>query len=930
MAFKSLYAPVDATGLRRAMSSRASSWGHGTPTESSYGRRMLAAVLSVDPSRWHTGTMHESELTLKATPPRMPRTAIERARLQGYWNDAHDRTAQAVVAPAGFGKTTLLLQWRRRWLEHGARVAWLTADDHDDPVRFGDALLQSIREASGRLSSAGAQARGTGLEALTGLLGDIAQQGVETVLMIDDAERLPKATLRGPIHYLLLNAPANLHLVFGSRVPLPLPVAELTARGNFATLSTDALRLRLEESIELLEKRLPQLGVDECAHLHETTEGWPLGLQLAIAAIEHAPDQAAELQALSARHGAIQDYFVESLLAQLSPALADFLTRIAILERMNADLCAAVTGDANAAELLEQLARETPILMVAERRDSMRLHALARDFLLARFEQLPKAEQADLHARATLWFAGQERFHDAAGHALASGDRSQAQALAARSLWTLGTSGHWAEAREWIDHLPPEMLAGDLDLRLAAATVLALGDRNAAALEIAREAIDDPRTPPPSLAIALRVAGGAAAYADRIGMMPGLTARWPDAVEQGEPLHAVSRLNTGALAALHAGAPGEVRERMAQALRYGSEGSLRLAAALAQMLVGLSHLWDGNVCLAEAVMRPALAKAERERHHRRSMMPSLLAPVLAAALFERDQSAAAQALLANRLDVIERCGFPDNVLLAYRTLAYIALARNDERRALNVLKNLETVAERRQLPRLMAHALVEQVRIHALRGRHETVVGLLQALERLGAEFDQDDRQPLLPEYRLIAAIAGAYAALAQQDVDEADRQLAAADALATRLHRGRAGLTIMVLRAVAARQRDDTQGLPLLQEALGLAGIAGCTRLLADTHPLAVEMALELSLAGSSPQPIMEPTQAPAPATPVRNGLLTSKEAEILNLLGKGMSNKLIARTLDVSGETVKWHLKNLYMKLSAGSRKHAVDRARLLGIVH
>ena len=80
----------------------------------------------------------------------------------------------------------------------------------------------------------------------------------------------------------------------------------------------------------------------------------------------------------------------------------------------------------------------------------------------------------------------------------------------------------------------------------------------------------------------------------------------------------------------------------------------------------------------------------------------------------------------------------------------------------------------------------------------------------------------------------------------------------------------------------------------------------------------------------------APPPAWPaverqllVRNGVLTSKETEVLGLLARGLSNKAIARILDVSGETVKWHLKNLFQKLSATTRKHAVDRARLLGLL-
>ena len=62
---------------------------------------------------------------------------------------------------------------------------------------------------------------------------------------------------------------------------------------------------------------------------------------------------------------------------------------------------------------------------------------------------------------------------------------------------------------------------------------------------------------------------------------------------------------------------------------------------------------------------------------------------------------------------------------------------------------------------------------------------------------------------------------------------------------------------------------------------------------------------------------------------LLTPKEAHILALLATGLSNKLIACAMEISDETVKWHLKNLFAKLSAGSRKHAVGRARLLGLL-
>ena len=130
-----------------------------------------------------------------------------------------------------------------------------------------------MHSASGRID----HSRRSGIQKLTDLLSEIAQRGAQTVIIIDDAERLPDATLRGPVQYLLLNAPANLSVAISSRVALPLQVAELAAKGNLATLSADDLRLRFEESIAILEKSLgPALTLDERASLHEATEGWPI------------------------------------------------------------------------------------------------------------------------------------------------------------------------------------------------------------------------------------------------------------------------------------------------------------------------------------------------------------------------------------------------------------------------------------------------------------------------------------------------------------------------------------------------------------------------------------------------------------------------------------------------------------------------------
>src|SRR6478735_9181247 len=260
--------------------------------------------------------MFEAELILKTTPPRLPRAALERPRFTELWQQVSERAVLAVVAPAGFGKTTLMLQWRRLWLERGSYVAWATLDVQDEPARFARCLLHAMRSATGRaafepLAALCASQPDREMEAMTAMLAEVAHIGIETVLMVDDAERLPAASSQ-ILAYLMHNAPSNLHLVVGSRVPLAVATAELSAKGNLALLQAADLRLRQEESVEILLRRFgARIGLDECVRLHEATEGWPIGLQLAAASLERSEDISAAVGSLSGRHGDIGEYFMD-------------------------------------------------------------------------------------------------------------------------------------------------------------------------------------------------------------------------------------------------------------------------------------------------------------------------------------------------------------------------------------------------------------------------------------------------------------------------------------------------------------------------------------------------------------------------------------------------------------------------------------------
>jgi len=186
----------------------------------------------------------------------------------------------------------------------------------------------------------------------------------------------------------------------------------------------------------------------------------------------------------------------------------------------------------------------------------------------------------------------------------------------------------------------------------------------------------------------------------------------------------------------------------------------------------------------------------------------------------------------------------------------------------------------------------------------------------------------------LRVAQARAYATFSSGDWEKALLELDALRQETQKLRRGREDVEAKFLQALA-RKHCGLDWKAQLDEAVGLAEIFGLGRVLDDLRPLAADSDREAAdgkNAAVETSPVSTGRVAPlAGHAPVvsAGGLLTAKEEEILVLLGRNLSNKQLASALCISDETVKWHIKNLFVKLKACSRRHAVDRARMLGIL-
>ena len=881
-------------------------------------------------------------LALKATPPKLTSTSLNRERLAMASPELFQKTVIVVEAPAGFGKTSLLTQWRREALQNGAVAAWLGLDSSDEGARLLQGLAISMRMASGRKEVftdqqyTPAQAEDE-LEGLTGWMADIANLAVDTVLMLDDCHELPRSTLDNALNYLLHNAPPNLTVILASRRPIGLALSDLLAHGRYAHIDCEALRFTQLESIALLDARFgPRIDTDSSVRLHELTEGWPLGLQLVVSTIERSKDLHSAIARFSVQSGDIQRYFVESLVDGLAPELAEFLCEVSFVDALHPDLCVAITEREDSAGLLARLRDETPIFLQAAGSDWLRFHPLALEFLMDRFEALSAGRRNEFHARAAEWLEEHELYEEAARQALRAGQHERANELMARCLYELVADGQVSRIEYWIERISPAQIERQPTLRLAVGWIIAQSERHAETAQLMEPLMNDKQADEGDRYESGAICATAAFFMDDIDSVERYFSPWANSIGSGSALQQVVGTSWRSLLDLFGGAPEQAR----YAIQQLPESVIRDGGAYprgwADWIVAYSYLWEGHAILAEDFLRCSLDRAESESG-RRDPVAVMLASALASILWDRDQSKEAAALLANRLDVLVRRTAPDAIAMGYIAAARLATAEGLEPRAWDLLEYLYAVGEARELPRLCVASLGEQIRMQSLRSHREACADLGVRLQTLLDETPNCPGEVLLPLLRVQIGITHAYLAAVEEDWPGVLDALEPAGPIALKLRRGQDDLRIKLLTALALK-RTGRNGEDLLRESVEMAESLGQDRILADTHPDLVDWVRLLGV--RRPEAVSHVTESDSQDTALRksgprqvhvnpSALLTPKECEVLQLLAGSMSNKQIAQVMGISDETVKWHLKNLFGKLHAGTRKHVVDRARMLGIL-
>ena len=446
--------------------------GHGGAT----GLAAIPAPRSADPS-----TILETKLH---APPLRPGW-VHRPQLVRRLDESAARLILA-DAPAGYGKTILLAQWRQE-AAPARPFAWVSLDPGDnDPQRLWWHVARSLERACPELRGADltgplrGQVPDISGGFIPGVLNALAALGAPVVIVLDDYHLIKEHSCHQQLESLLLHLPAPAAIALSTRADPALPVGRLRAAGDLTEVRMGDLQFTADEAAELLRTTAAvELSAAELAELLERTEGWPAGLYLAALSLKERSQPGSFVHRFTGSDRYAADFLTEEVINRQPPRIRHFLLHTAVLGRFTARLCDAVTGTADAADILPSLERANLFVVpLDDNREWYRYHHLFGRVLLSQLARAEPGVLPMLHQRASDWHAQFGSAREAIEHALAAGNVGGAIELIARNWRPFVDAGRVATVRGWLTALGDEQIsASPLAAHCAAWAAALTGDR---------------------------------------------------------------------------------------------------------------------------------------------------------------------------------------------------------------------------------------------------------------------------------------------------------------------------------------------------------------------------------------------------------------------------------------------------------------------
>ncbi|WP_230202418.1 LuxR C-terminal-related transcriptional regulator [Paenibacillus ihumii] len=843
-----------------------------------------------------------------------PRSAlVTRHRLLHRLHEGLDCELTLVTAPAGYGKTTLLSEWVMT-MEHSS--AWVSLDQGDnDRMRFWAHTIAALKQAYPALDEqavlhhAAEDASGDAL--IAALVNALHRVSHPMILIWDDFHHVEEAAILRGIVYLLKRLPSHVHLYIASRSQPSLPLSKMRVENRLNELEASDLRFGLEETSEFFAKcGGVSLSPEEAGAVQERTEGWAAAMRLAALSLHEHADPASMILKMTGTERDISDYFFEEVLSRQPERQQQFLLQSSILQRMNGELCEAVTGIAESAVWLQKLEQESLFLVpLDEQREWYRYHHLFQQFLQVQLNLLEPGRGKELHNAAGRWLEENGYPYEAVEHYLAGTSYEEAFALIEAIAPQLMVN-EWTTLCKWLSSIPDSLLfARPMMLLTKLASQYLSGHVEAATdgyWRAVRRLEEDTASLRPyeaeSLQAGLDFLAAFRTFMDRdfeyaVQFSKEYVERNPDGDffigfgSERDGYHPVWDI-------------------------YVSDDSLQLAEPI---LTSLLSIWSGT----RNVLFIAHLYIDFGKLH-----------------YERNRLDKAEGYMRRAQELGRMHDNPSLATIAVLWLARIAAAQGSWGTANAMLQELSEQTDSRANTHLSRKIAWFSAVLGRMQGAEEP------AKQWLGtSDLRPGDEIPLsmVKEYNLLASLL-----TAQGRIEEAAALTNRLTSMVNQAGRQSDKILLLIQKSrILFLLGKVVQSMDVLEEALALAWPEGYIRTFVDEGaPLGELLDTYISLrqnqhrspAKRVPLPyvkrlwrIIDQSGGRIEDAVIRGAnkpSLTAKEKSVLQLMETGLSNKEIALELHVSLATVKTHINNIYSKLQVKGRLQALERARTLNL--
>lgn len=892
--------------------------------------------------------------TKLAIPPHYLKEIIPRTHAYAQLDAGLKRPLLLIAAPAGFGKTTLVSTWI---CQRQLSAAWVSLEQADNEnVRFWRYLLTSLQQVhppiEAIVASWQSSAQPPQIEAiLTQLINTLMVLTEEIVLVLDDYHTISNVEIHHALTFLLEHLPPHLHMVIITRHNPPLPLARFHVQGKLTEVRTADLRLTHEETQQFLAQVVHlDLQTEEILEIRKRTEGWVAGLQLMSLALqgkETASARTRTIKAFTGIHRNVLNYLTDEVFNQQSAEVQDFLLKTCVLERLNAALCDAVTGQSNGEMMLEWLDQNNLFLNALDSQQHWyRYDRLFLELLRYRLKQKYGPLLSTLHRLAGQWYEQQNMIVDAIQHIIAAEDVEHAAELIEQNAWEFVQQGKEHLMHTWLIRLPEQSFVSRPMLSLLQAYTLffqaSLDTYEHALLRAERQWQQEQNTIMLSCVYDVRASIAlyrfqgceASTYAQRALSLIS---------EEEAPLFYSS-------AVVHLGAGYLAQGELLLAAQYLTEGYRLSQKHCYNPVTFMAAMYLGNLQKAQGNLRAALQTYQLIRPEKKSMSNwyHIAAQLQIADIYREWNDLSNAQEHSHQAQQLTEYTYNEGIVMPLRHLLMAQLDWLQERpeQALTCLDQAEHSSQRFG-PSPYFLALIAEVRTRFLlsQGDHAT------------AQQWQAQYAPTLLESRPAMEREAWVKARARLLIDQDQSKVAiqlleTAYRLAHKQERIDSEISLLILLTLAYHTEGNTQStLQKLEQALILAQPGGYTRVFVDEGILMAALLTELygryqRRASTEPSTISLGylytlltnfgTEVQPPRWLVSQGnedtlidKLSEREYMVLGLIAEGLSNQEIAHKLVVTVSTIKTHLNNIYAKLHVHTRLQAVTRAYDLGVL-